>query len=348
MSITTHPPLIRAAHRLGAILQDNGYDRIVGAEHVMEQLVHCDARILDHIWNYGANETSATRDLLDFAFFCQPLSVIRALDLLSEPVLDALNKLGVLHFDGDLVSLPNHMLLLHRGCSFIAPRLIGATTSMDLYLGWDSLKLASHLRTNYSDPLFEIGAGTGIIGLIGTTSSYLASEISAESTKIASFNFALNRQETRCAVVRGDLLEPLDYRARRIVAANPPYVAAPPELPLPVYSMGGADGLDMARRIVKSWNRFTNFPICVFILRAYGEYRAEKLEEFLNHCHGCADITLEYLSDTPLTEEDFMALALGSGGEGEWIMERARFFEKHYQKQGFIRQFDILATLKRI
>nr|VFJ58855.1 MAG: Methyltransferase small domain-containing protein [Candidatus Kentron sp. DK] len=347
MNDTIDSPLITAARRLDAILRDGGYHRIVGAPHVMDQLVHRDTRVAEYLWNHGTNATPTTRDLLKFAFFCQPLSISRALNILSKPVLDALNGLGILNFDGDLVFLLNHMLLVYHGCSFIAPRFINPSNPIDLYLGWDSLRLASHLRTNYSKSLFEVGAGTGIIGLIGTNSSYLASEISARATKIASFNFALNQQERRCAAVCGNLLEQLDCRDQRIVVSNPPYVAAPSELPLPVYSMGGVDGLDMVRRIVTSWNRFINSPACVFILRAYGEQRAEKLESFLNQHHGCATITLQYLSDTPLTEEDFMALVLGSGGEEEQIEKRNKLFQNHYDRQGFTRQFDILATLTR-
>jgi hypothetical protein len=89
-----------------------------------------------------------------------------------------------------------------------------------LYVGDDSLALANQL---------VVGPGAALAGV----------------------NVALNGCEQIIEVRMGDLYEPLDAHERfDLIAANPPLLPIPAELPYPFIGDGGPDGLRVTRRIV--------------------------------------------------------------------------------------------------
>lgn len=111
----------------------------------------------------------------------------------------------------------------------------------------------------------EIGPGTGAVALslLGERPSLriTAVEIAAEAVRCTRENALALGRWNRLALVRGDLLEPIDPDARfDLIVSNPPYVAPGDELDREVRDHapgvallgGGADGLDMIRRILEA------------------------------------------------------------------------------------------------
>ena len=93
-----------------------------------------------------------------------------------------------------------------------------------------------------------------------------AADISADALDVAARNVADHGLEDRITLHRGDLFEPLGARQFDLILANPPYVdaramaALPPEFRAePALALaGGADGLDIVRRILSEAPRRLN------------------------------------------------------------------------------------------
>jgi ribosomal protein L3 glutamine methyltransferase len=86
-----------------------------------------------------------------------------------------------------------------------------------------------------------------------------AADLSADALDVARRNIAEHRLEQRIVLKEGDLFAPVEHARYDLILANPPYVDAatissyPPEYAAEpaIAHAGGADGLDIVRRILK-------------------------------------------------------------------------------------------------
>lgn len=85
-----------------------------------------------------------------------------------------------------------------------------------------------------------------------------AVDISEEALQVAEINVSAHSLQDRITLLKGDLFEPIGDATYDIILANPPYVAAKAAAELPaefsheprLATAGGADGLDIVRRIL--------------------------------------------------------------------------------------------------
>lgn len=330
--------------RLREILDEESYELCCGLGDVVYRLTSAKGReVLEQAWLSGQRLSDRQKSLLLLFFFGSEVSKPAIESVLSLPVCSTLVELGLL-LDLDTTFRTNGCSIVpFRGSYLFAPQFLCSSPRSPLYLGADSLSLVEAVRRCRSaETTFEVGAGTGIVGLAGAQGSYAASEIDPWCALVAQTNFALNDQAGRCTVTLGDLYEGCPPIGVDLVVSNPPYVPEPPELNLPVFAGGGEDGLRVVRRILEDAPLESS---CVLALRAYGNAQETILEEALQTLVPRRSAQVWYLNRSRLRDADFTALALGTS-PGTSVPTDAALFAEHYHRQGFTHQFDAVVNTR--
>lgn len=111
--------------------------------------------------------------------------------------------------------------------------------------------------------VLELCTGSGCLAVLAChvfpNAQVDAVDISKDALAVAKINIAEHGLEDRIALHRGDLFAPVGNAAYDIIVANPPYVDAKAVAALPaeykreplLAHKGGADGLDIVRRILE-------------------------------------------------------------------------------------------------
>jgi ribosomal protein L3 glutamine methyltransferase len=110
--------------------------------------------------------------------------------------------------------------------------------------------------------VLDLCTGSGCLAIIAArhfpNAAIDAVDISAEALEVARINVREHGLEERISLYQGDLFQPVAGKSYDVIVCNPPYVAEeevaafPPEYAQePVLAhLGGADGLDLVRRIL--------------------------------------------------------------------------------------------------
>lgn len=126
------------------------------------------------------------------------------------------------------------------------------TINPTVYFGEDSAAFAAHLMPAAGDVCLDLCAGPATQSLIcsGRASRVVAVEISPFAASHAELNIVMNDREDKIEVRVGNLYEAVGGMKFDYVSANPPLLPFPTELPYPFVGHGGADGLDVTRKIL--------------------------------------------------------------------------------------------------
>jgi len=325
--------------RLREILDEESYGLCCGPGDIVHRLTSAQGReVCERAWLAGQRLGDRQKSLLLLFFFGSEVPKQAVEAVLPVSVCSALVELGLLLESGSSFRARDCSILPFEGWYLFAPQLLGSFPGNPLYLGTDSLRLVETVQRSRPTRTFEIGAGTGIVGLAGARGAYAASEIDPWCALVAQASFALNGQTGRCRVTLGDLYEGCPADGADFVVSNPPYVPEPPGLGLPTFAAGGGDGLRLVRRILEEAPAETS---CTLVLRAYGGAHGTRLEEELRRLTPGRRAEVWYSSRSRLRDADFTALALGAG-----VPDSAAAFADHYRRAGFSHQYDAVATVR--
>jgi SAM-dependent methyltransferase len=126
-----------------------------------------------------------------------------------------------------------------------------------VYLGNDSLMLANVIRRRRGARMLDLGAGSGVHGLLCASSDSLATlaDIDWRAVDFCRLNEALNRATGRVShpvrVLQGDLFMPVRGEKFDLVVSLPPYVPSLHEGQLYRFADGGEDGASVVKRILE-------------------------------------------------------------------------------------------------
>lgn len=120
------------------------------------------------------------------------------------------------------------------------------------YVGEDSIALLGRLTPGSARSCLDLCAGPGLhaVHLARFASSAVAVEHNPEVAGLARLNARLNGVAGRVEVLAGDLYEPVVGRRFDLIAANPPTLPYPADLPAPRIGHGGPDGLSFTNRVL--------------------------------------------------------------------------------------------------
>lgn len=120
------------------------------------------------------------------------------------------------------------------------------------------------------DTVLDLCTGSGVLAILAAgafpNAVIDAADLSADALAVAGANVAEHGLTGRIALHRGDLFAPLGKRRYDLILSNPPYVSAAEMASLPaeyrhepaMALAGGADGLDIVRRILAGAPRHLN------------------------------------------------------------------------------------------
>lgn len=160
----------------------------------------------------------------------------------------ALEEFGLLERDGDRVSAGPFRLVNHMGvflfCENVSP-------TARLYYGEDSLAL-SQLLYPAEGRVLDLCTGPGAQALTCARTASWVTAVDKEpfAERMFWLNATLNGLEDKVEFFRGDLLEPVKGRRFDLISANPPFMPVPAGVRLPLFAGGGADGLEVVRRLL--------------------------------------------------------------------------------------------------
>ncbi len=133
-----------------------------------------------------------------------------------------------------------------------------------VYLGNDSLILANMIRRRRGIRMLDLGAGSGIYGLLcaGHDSLATLTDIDWRAVDFCRLNEALNRSTGRIThfvrVLQGDIFEPVKGERFDLVVSLPPYVPSLSEEQLYMFANGGENGISVIRRIIEEVPSYLN------------------------------------------------------------------------------------------
>jgi hypothetical protein len=331
------------------LLDIEGYSDACGGSQLIRRLIRdSKPEILRVIWNNALTLSNRQRFLLGFLFFGIRTQRKAAEDLIGADVVSTLIGLDFLRVSDDRLEVGNYCLLPVNGHYLIAPRIFSFETvpKCPLYIGYDSFVLADVVRREADVHFaFEIGSGTGLATLIGPQSRTIAFDIDPNAVLISSANFSLNGVEDQCLAAEGDLFLTHGFELPDLIFSNPPYVPAPLDAPLPVYSWGGEDGLDVMRRILAAFQTATcGSTRGIFVLSAYGSSEETALKCLLTKVSSLYRVELRYNRRLLMEWADYEALAEGASTVSNGHIVPSRF-QEHFEKLDFRYKYECIVKL---
>ena len=164
---------------------------------------------------------------------------------------------GIWRREGNVVCTNNYVLLLYQGLLLVTeinPWYETCTNkNTDVYIGYDSLRLAENIVFDKGKTVLDLCSGTGIQGLLAARSAkhVVSVELNEKVLPVNRFNILLNGMEDVMELRCGDLYsvlaedETFDY-----IYANPPFIPMLDDVVYPICGTGGEDGLRVLNNIV--------------------------------------------------------------------------------------------------
>jgi SAM-dependent methyltransferase len=168
-------------------------------------------------------------------------------------LVDGLLELGLLaETDPDLVCADSYQIVPLDGLYFIVGNRTAEPDRGSIYIGRDSYLLAHCIPARIEGRVLDLCTGSGIqaIRAVARGGHGVAVELHPATFEAARCNAVLNGLEERLEVRQGDLWAPVAGETFDLVLSNPPFLGSPAAVPLPLYTWGGEDGLDVLRRIL--------------------------------------------------------------------------------------------------
>ncbi len=177
---------------------------------------------------------------------------------LDDSDIEAITESGIWSVRDGIVSTNNLCLTCYEGIKLLVEINPGYKTcthrNTDVYIGFDSLRLAENIVFDKGADVLDLCSGSGIQGILAARSAkkVVSVEINENACPVTLFNIRLNGLDDVIELRQGDLYsviredEKFDY-----IYANPPFIPMLDNVEYPVCGTGGKDGLVVLRKIFK-------------------------------------------------------------------------------------------------
>lgn len=164
---------------------------------------------------------------------------------------------GIWYADGERICTNNYVLLIYQGLLLLTeinPWYETCTNrNTDVYIGYDSLRLAENIVFDRGSTALDLCSGTGVQGLLAAKSAkrVVSVELNEKAAPVNRFNILLNDMEDVMELRLGDLYSVLDEgETFDYIYANPPFIPMLDDVKYPICGTGGEDGLRVLNNIV--------------------------------------------------------------------------------------------------
>jgi hypothetical protein len=215
--------------------------------------------------NYHSQKAPHSILRKNYENFPSPLKELVALFLLGEScersfienffdegALAALISIGVFSEDErESISSPLVLFPYHGYLIFFERFKNGKDISV--YMGDDSIALASHLTPPPGGRCLDLCTGSGIQALVCSSHSreIIGVDLQKRAVEVATINTYLNMLEDRVSIRNGNLYNPVEGEKFDLICANPPLLPAPSNLKAPIVADGGEDALGITYQILQ-------------------------------------------------------------------------------------------------
>lgn len=332
---------MNALSELRETLREHAYWWLCGGEQLTRRLVAGDPEAPLDVWRAARGASATTKALLLLFFFGRAVST--SAFPLSPRLSKRLLERGLLREAGSTFESTVMLVPVAAGYLFGPHLLSHRSTPPGLYLGRDSFRLADQAALLQSPGRWlELGPGTGLARLASRKNEYCGVEIDPFVLEVARSNFELNGLTSRSLLRLGDFFQEQLDPPYGLVLANPPYLPCPPEQRLPALAHGGADGLDLVRRLIADYQQGRFGPSCelLMVLTYFSNAGSLGVEKLIDSLYDRFSVSIGVLSLRKVTPQDMGDLALAVRGEHDATVTRS--FTDHYNRLGFTHQFDLI------
>ena len=232
-------------------------------------------------------------------------------------ILSTIEALDLVNRIGDRIE-PRYRLVSHLGLWLFCESV---SSSAKFYYGNDSVEL-SRVLEGATGSVLDLCSGVGTQALVcaRTAERVTAVEIEPLAAKLFWVNAAMNELADKVELINGDLLDPIVGRKFDVISCNPPFMPVATGVQYPRFADGGADGLDIVRRLMAGLpEALAPGGRCEVIGAVLGNHAGPDLTAFHKMA---ADSSLALTVDCRTCEElegktmkQLVATALGGGAE---------------------------------
>ncbi|MDU1347898.1 methyltransferase [uncultured Clostridium sp.] len=164
--------------------------------------------------------------------------------------------------DDKIVKTNNLAVLLYQGLTILAEinpwYKTCSNKNTDVYIGFDSLRLAENIAFDKETEVLDLCSGTGIQGMIAAKSAkrVISVEINEKAAQFAKFNIKLNKLENIMEVRIGDLFSVVKDEKFDYIYANPPFIPMLNNVNYPICGAAGEDGLMVLKEIFQDLKNY--------------------------------------------------------------------------------------------
>lgn len=178
--------------------------------------------------------------------------------------IDLLIESGILFKENNKLRTNNFVVLLYQGLYILTEinpwyeTCINKNT--DVYIGFDSLRLAENIIFDKNSTVLDLCSGTGIQGLLASKSAkkVISVEINEKAAQVAIFNSKLNKVDNIMHIRIGDLYSLVKGEKFDYIYANPPFIPMIKGIQYPICGDGGFDGLTVLNKIFENLDNYLN------------------------------------------------------------------------------------------
>jgi len=257
-------------HQLRDLIRRHQYDTVLQ--------VHCHElaprRLEASLRETLARAPEATQTLLRLLYLGDTVERRSVASVLGADLLTALEALDVL----GAMPAPGGVASRYRLDVMADTLLLIPSQGLDatgVYFGEDSQFLRSQLSPRHGDVCLDLCTGSGVqaLRLAPLAARVDGVDLNPAAVRLAAMNAVLNELDDRVRVYQGDLWEPFPAATQwDYVVSNPPLVPVPEGVKFPLSGHGGADGLEIVRRILTALpERLSPRGRCVLIGACTGD-----------------------------------------------------------------------------
>lgn len=203
-------------------------------------------------------------DIIKLLYLGEPTNYNNLIGQSYKKDIDLLIESGILLKEDNILKTNNFVVLLYQGLYILTEinpwykTCINKNT--DVYIGFDSLRLAENIIFDKDSTVLDLCSGTGIQGLLASKSAkkVISVEINEKAAQVAMFNSKLNKVNNIMNIRIGDLYSIVKDEKFDYIYANPPFIPMIEGIEYPICGDGGRDGLIVLNKIFDNLDNYLN------------------------------------------------------------------------------------------
>lgn len=217
-------------------------------------------------------------DVIKLFYLGKKIEYNKLIDVIDEKEVNCLIEGNILLKNKNTITTNNLVILIYQGLDIVVEinpwYATCSNKNTDVYIGFDSLRLAENIIFNKDTEVLDLCSGSGIQGMIAAKSAkkVISVELNEKAAVFAKFNAKLNKLQDIMEVRLGDLFSVLNDEKFDYIYANPPFIPMIDGVKYPICGAGGSDGLKVLNIIIDNiQNYLKSNGVCIIFCQCLGD-----------------------------------------------------------------------------